>query len=126
MSAAALEEWLRRLETRTPPEKIELGLERVAEVWQRLGSPRLAQHTIVVAGTNGKGSCVALAEAFLQAQGLVTAAYTSPHLLRFTERLRIAGTESNGEDWLAAFEAVEAARQQTLLTYFDFTTLAAF
>ncbi|MGA1561828.1 MAG: bifunctional tetrahydrofolate synthase/dihydrofolate synthase [Gammaproteobacteria bacterium] len=126
MSAAALEEWLRRLETRTPPERIELGLERVAEVWQRLGSPRLAQHTIVVAGTNGKGSCVALAEAFLQAQGLVTAAYTSPHLLRFTERLRIAGEESNAQDWVAAFEVVEKARQQTQLTYFEFTTLAAF
>ena len=126
MSTAALDEWLRRLETRTPPEQIELGLERVAEVWQRLGMPRLAQHTIVFAGTNGKGSCVALSEAFLQAQGLRTAAYTSPHLLRFTERLRLAGQESNPEDWVAAFDAVETARQQTPLTYFEFTTLAAF
>jgi dihydrofolate synthase/folylpolyglutamate synthase len=126
MSTAALDEWLRRLETRTPPEQIELGLERVAEVWQRLGMPRLAQHTIVFAGTNGKGSCVALSEAFLQAQGLRTAAYTSPHLLRFTERLRLSGQESNAEDWVAAFEAVETARQQTPLTYFEFTTLAAF
>ena len=126
MSAAALDEWLRRLETRTPVEQIELGLERVAEVWQRLGAPRLAQHTVVFAGTNGKGSCVALSEALLQAQGLRTAAYTSPHLLRFTERLRLAGQESEAEDWVAAFDAVEAARQQTSLTYFEFTTLAAF
>jgi dihydrofolate synthase/folylpolyglutamate synthase len=126
MSTAALDEWLRRLETRTPPEQIDLGLERVAEVWRRLGAPRLAQHSIVFAGTNGKGSCVALSEAFLQAQGLRTAAYTSPHLLRFTERLRLAGQESNAEDWVAAFDAVEAARQQTPLTYFEFTTLAAF
>jgi dihydrofolate synthase/folylpolyglutamate synthase len=126
MSTAALDEWLRRLETRTPPEQIDLGLERVAEVWRRLGAPRLAQHSIVFAGTNGKGSCVALSEAFLQAQGLRTAAYTSPHLLRFTERLRLAGQESNAEDWVAAFDAVEAACQQTPLTYFEFTTLAAF
>ncbi len=126
MSAAAFDEWLRRLETRTPSTHIVLGLERVAEVWQRLGAPRVAQTTIIFAGTNGKGSCVALTEAILHAQGLTTAAYTSPHLLRFSERLRIQTRESQTEDWVRAFAAIEEARAEISLTYFEFTTLAAF
>lgn len=118
-----LEDWLALLEARhhTP---IDLGLERCGEVWQRLGAPRPARRVITVAGTNGKGSTVAWIGAALDALGLRHGAYTSPHLLRFNERLRLAGRDVADDVLVEAFEAVESARGKTSLTYFEFTTLA--
>ncbi|WP_323844918.1 bifunctional tetrahydrofolate synthase/dihydrofolate synthase [Microbulbifer magnicolonia] len=120
----SLQTWLTRLEKLHPTE-IELGLKRVAEVARALGVEKPAPRVISVAGTNGKGSCVATMEALLCAGGHSVGAYSSPHLLRFNERVRIDGAEVADADLIRAFEAVEAVRGQTSLTYFEFTTLAA-
>jgi dihydrofolate synthase/folylpolyglutamate synthase len=118
-----LAEWLAFIE-RQHPKTIALGLERVAEVWRRMsvapGCP-----VITVAGTNGKGSCCAMLEAMLRAGAYRTGLYTSPHLLHYNERVRIAGTDASDEALCASFEAVEAARADIALTYFEYGTLAA-
>jgi dihydrofolate synthase/folylpolyglutamate synthase len=80
---------------------------------------------ISVGGTNGKGSCVALLESMLSAQGYRVCAYTSPHLLRYNERIRVGGLEAADDVLCAAFARVEAARGDVPLTYFEFGTLAA-
>lgn len=121
----ALENWLARLE-RAGPAPIALGLERVEAVAGRLfAGPLLQCPVLTVAGTNGKGSVVHHADALLRAAGLHTGRYTSPHLLRFNERIVIDGQAVSDGQLLAAFEAVDAARAGTDLTYFEFTTLAA-
>lgn len=109
---------------------IDLGLARVAAVWRRLGAPVPAPLVISVGGTNGKGSTIAFLEAMLAAQGLRVGTYTSPHLLRYNERVRVAGAEAGDEALLVAFAEVEAARWGTgadavPLTFFEFGTLAA-
>ncbi|WP_248730129.1 MULTISPECIES: bifunctional tetrahydrofolate synthase/dihydrofolate synthase [Halomonadaceae] len=124
-------DWLSLIE-RQHPVSIDLGLERVAEVAKRLGlltGRGLARRVITVAGTNGKGSTVALLEALALAHGRSTAGYTSPHLLRYNERLRFDGVEASDEALIAGFERVEAVRLQgapVSLTYFEVGTLAAF
>ncbi len=110
---------------RLHPKNIELGLERVRPVAERLGVLRPAARVLTVAGTNGKGSTVAMLEAACRAAGLRVGAYTSPHIERYHERIRIDGREVEDADLIAAFEAVEAARAATPLTYFEFGTLAA-
>ena len=120
--------WLARVE-RLHPAAIELGLDRVREVAHRLGlvddrGHRLGCTTIVVAGTNGKGSTCAMLEAILLAGGYRCGCYTSPHLVAFNERARIDGVPATDAQLLPHFEAVEAARQGVSLTYFEFTTLA--
>ncbi|HEX5352945.1 MAG TPA: bifunctional tetrahydrofolate synthase/dihydrofolate synthase [Rhodanobacteraceae bacterium] len=105
---------------------IDMGLERVHEVWRRMGAPRLAPVVISVGGTNGKGSTVAFLEAMLRAGGMRAGAYTSPHILRYNERVCVDGTETGDEALVDAFERVEAARGDVTLTYFEFGTLAAF
>ncbi|HEX5123284.1 MAG TPA: bifunctional tetrahydrofolate synthase/dihydrofolate synthase [Rhodanobacteraceae bacterium] len=110
---------------RVHPRAIELGLDRVRAVWQRLGSPRPAPVVITVGGTNGKGSTVAFLEAMLRADGKRVGAYTSPHLLRYNERVRIDGVDAGDDALVAAFERIEAARGDVALTYFEYGTLAA-
>ena len=90
-----------------------------------LGVARPAECVVTVAGTNGKGSCVALLEAVALQTGAKTGAYTSPHLRRYNERIRIAGRELADEDIVHSFECVEEARGDVPLTYFEFGTLAA-
>ena len=107
------------------PKSIDMGLGRVGEVAKRLGIGKPARHVITVGGTNGKGSTVAFLEAIARAAGLRTGAYTSPHLLRYNERVRIDGAEASDEALVAAFERIEAARGEVPLTYFEFGTLAA-
>ncbi len=107
------------------PQQVELGLTRVRQVWQALGAPTPARQVITIAGTNGKGSCVALLQVMLQAAGYRVGAYTSPHLRRYNERLVIAGGPVTDEMLCAAFVAVEHARHTTPLTYFEYGTLAA-
>jgi dihydrofolate synthase/folylpolyglutamate synthase len=124
-----LAEWLAYQEG-VNPRSIELGLERVRAVWQRMGAPPIARHVITVGGTNGKGSTVALLEAMLHAAGRRTGAFTSPHLLAYNERVRIDGRDADDAALVAAFERIEAARMQGAeapipLTYFEFGTLAA-
>ena len=117
-----LPDWLRRLETLSPRE-IDLGLERVAEVRDRmaLGPPARA---ILVGGTNGKGSSVAMLSALLSGRGAV-GTYTSPHAIRYNERIAVNFAPATDADIVAAFEQVEAARGDVPLTYFEFGTLAA-
>jgi dihydrofolate synthase/folylpolyglutamate synthase len=104
-----LQEWLDYIE-RQHPKSIEMGLERTRETAHRLSLGKPATHVITVGGTNGKGSTVAFVEAIARAAGLKVGTYTSPHLLRYNERVRIDGREASDEELVAAFEAVEAAR----------------
>jgi dihydrofolate synthase/folylpolyglutamate synthase len=119
-----LAEWL-DYQQRVHPRAIELGLERVRVVWQRLAAPRPAPVVISVGGTNGKGSTTAFLQSMLTASGKRVGAYTSPHLLRYSERVRIAGREADDAALCAAFARIEAARGEIALTYFEFGTLAA-
>lgn len=121
-----LGQWLALLEARHG-QRIELGLERVARVRDALQAESKAVR-IVVGGTNGKGSTCAMLEAVLQAAGYKVGLYTSPHLLRYNERVRIAGLEADDEALAQGFAAVEAARIAAggvPLTYFEHGTLAA-
>jgi dihydrofolate synthase/folylpolyglutamate synthase len=118
-----LDAWLVRLE-QLHPSAIDLGLERVRRVKDALGlSPSFP--VITVGGTNGKGSTCAYLEAILAAAGYRTGLYTSPHLLRYNERVRVAGVEAGDAELVAAFERVDAARGEVSLTYFEFGTLGA-
>ncbi len=119
-----LEQWLSWQET-LHPKKIDLGLERVRSVARVMGldCPR---HTVVtIAGTNGKGSSVALLSAMLSASGVKVGSYISPHLLRYNERIRIEDQEVSDEDLCIAFERVDQARGDVTLSYFEFGTLTA-
>jgi dihydrofolate synthase/folylpolyglutamate synthase len=122
-SFTCLDDWLPWLETLSPRE-IDLGLDRVDTVLKVLDLPR-AERVIIVAGTNGKGSSVAMLEALLANAGYKTACYTSPHVLRYNERIRIDGLAASDDEIIAAFERVQSARQDVALTYFEFGTLAA-
>ncbi|NVM91296.1 dihydrofolate synthase/folylpolyglutamate synthase [Variovorax sp. SG517] len=116
-----LNDWLERAE-RLHPKNIELGLERAKEMAQRLGL-RFGCPVITVAGTNGKGSTCAMLESILTHAGYRTAVFTSPHLVRFEERLRLLGEAVDASKLIASFEVVEKARGEMPLTYFEFTTL---
>jgi dihydrofolate synthase/folylpolyglutamate synthase len=120
----SLAEWLTYIEQQHPA-TIDMGLERVRTVATAMGLGQPAPHTIVVGGTNGKGSTVAFIEAIARAAGWKVGAYTSPHLLRYNERVRIDGEDASDAALLAAFNAIEDARGSTTLTYFEYGTLAA-
>lgn len=124
MTESALAVWLARLEA-LYPQPIKLGLDRVAAVANTLGLLPVQVPVVTVAGTNGKGSVVATVEALLHRSGVVAGVYTSPHLLRFNERIRIATEQAADAEIVAALEEVEAARGEIPLTYFEYTTLAA-
>lgn len=121
---ATLEQWLAHIEQQHP-QAIAMGLERVREVAQRMQLGRPAEHCIVVGGTNGKGSTVAFIEAIARAAEWKVGAYTSPHLLRYNERVRIDGKDVDDASLVAGFNAVEDARGDTALTYFEYGTLCA-
>jgi dihydrofolate synthase/folylpolyglutamate synthase len=120
-----LDEWL-DYQQRLHPLGIDLGLDRVNAVWQRMGAPALARRVITVGGTNGKGSTVAFLENMLAAAGLDVGCYTSPHLMRYNERIRIGGVDADDAALVNSFERIETARGDIPLTYFEFGTLAAF
>jgi dihydrofolate synthase/folylpolyglutamate synthase len=124
MARRSLEEWLRFQES-LYPRWIELELGRVRGAWQSLGAPLPSGPVFTVAGTNGKGSTVALLEAFLISAGRRPGVYTSPHLVAYNERVRVAGRAVDEAALVAAFERVEAARGATPLTFFEYGTLAA-
>jgi dihydrofolate synthase/folylpolyglutamate synthase len=122
-ASAGLVEWLAYLEA-LHPATIDLGLDRVAAVRDSLGL-RPPFPIITVGGTNGKGSTCALLESCLRCAGYRTGLYTSPHLLRYNERVRIDGRQADDASLVRAFEKVERARGDYSLTYFEFGTLAA-
>jgi dihydrofolate synthase/folylpolyglutamate synthase len=117
-----LDDWLAHCE-RLHPKTIELGLDRVSAVARRMGL-QFTCPVFTVAGTNGKGSTCAMLEAILLQAGWRTGVYTSPHLVHFEERCRIAGEIVKADELAPHFERVEAARENVSLTYFEFTTLA--
>lgn len=121
--AHTLSEWLGRIE-KLHPKTMDLGLDRVREVAARMGIA-LPCTVITVGGTNGKGSSCAMLESILLAAGYRVGLYTSPHLVRFNERVRLGGVMVDDATLVEQFEAVEAARGETGLTYFEFSTLAA-
>jgi len=125
MTKRSLGEWLAYLE-QLHPSAIDMGLERSQKVLARLQLGKLAPRVVTVTGTNGKGSTCAFVASMLRAQGLKVGVYSSPHLLRYNERVLIDGQEASDERLCEAFAAVEAARGEISLTYFEMGTLAAF
>ena len=115
--------WLAHCE-RLHPVGMDLTLDRVERVRARLGLSFAHTTLVVVAGTNGKGSTCALVESVARAGGWRTGVFSKPHLVRFEERCRVDGIEVDGEALVPHFAAVEAARDGTTLTYFEFTLLA--
>ncbi len=128
---ASLADWLAYLES-LHPKTIALGLDRVRAVHANLDA-RIACPVVTVGGTNGKGSTCAMMESILRSAGYRVGLYTSPHLVRFNERIRLLGVDATDDQIVAAFDAVEDARlatpdatgEPTPLTYFEFGTLAA-
>ncbi len=119
-----LDQWLNWLE-QAHPKKIDLGLARTAEVAARLGLTQIAYPVVSIAGTNGKGSTVAMMASILQAAGLSVGTYTSPHLLRYNERIRVGNSDATDARIIEAFTAIDQARGEISLSYFEFSTLAA-
>ena len=122
-AGSPLSDWLTWLETLSPKE-IDLGLERVQSVLEKL-SIEIPENVLLIAGTNGKGSSVAMCEALLCAAGYRVGAYTSPHVVRYNERIAVDAVPASDEQIIAAFERVAAVRQDMPLTYFEYGTLAA-
>ncbi|MFG0379613.1 bifunctional tetrahydrofolate synthase/dihydrofolate synthase [Pseudomonas sp. zbq_18] len=125
MSQRSLADWLSYLE-QLHPSAIDMGLERSRQVAERLGLGKPAPLVVTVTGTNGKGSTCALLAALLHEQGLKVGVYSSPHLLRYNERVQFDGREATDSEFCEAFAAVESARAEISLTYFEMGTLAAF
>ena len=124
MRFTQLSDWLAWQE-RLHPTTIELGLERPRRVLQRLGWRPPRCPVFVIGGTNGKGSCVVLLDGILGAAGYRVGTFTSPHLVRYNERITVAGREISDASLIAAFERIDAARGDISLTFFEFNTLAA-
>ncbi|MFO3675695.1 bifunctional tetrahydrofolate synthase/dihydrofolate synthase [Pseudomonas protegens] len=125
MTQRTLGEWLAYLE-QLHPSAIDMGLARSQQVASQMGLGKLAPRVVTVTGTNGKGSTCAFVASLLRAQGLQVGVYSSPHLLRYNERVQINGVEATDEQLCEAFAAVEAGRGEVTLTYFEMGTLAAF
>ena len=119
-----LAEWL-ELHESVHPKSIDLDLQRVGAVADRLALRPVPYRVITVGGTHGKGSTVAHLSALLGALGTRTGAFTSPHLVRYNERIRVDGNEVSDTELIGVFERIEAARGATTLTFFEYNTLAA-
>ena len=120
----SLKDWLDWQES-LHPLAIDMGLERTAQVYHALNPDCIKPPTITVAGTNGKGSCIAYLEAIYRAQGYRVGAYSSPHILKYNERIKIDGKPVSDELICEAFARIESVRGNTSLSYFEFGTLAA-
>lgn len=107
------------------PREIDLGLERIQTVVDSMGIGKPASKVVVIAGTNGKGSCVSSMEAILVNSGLQVGSYTSPHIHNYNERIRLNGVETDSELICAAFAEVDRCRKAISLSYFEYSTLAA-
>ncbi len=125
MTSRSLADWLAYLE-QLHPTAIDMGLDRVRAVAARMAMTRPAPLVVTVTGTNGKGSTCAFIASLLNAQGLKIGSYSSPHLLRYNERVLLSGREASDAELCEAFAVVEAARGEISLTYFEMGTLAAF
>ncbi|HXJ20391.1 MAG TPA: Mur ligase family protein [Polyangia bacterium] len=124
MSGPRYVDLLARLDVAAQAHGVELGLDRVRRALARLGDPQRRYASVQIAGTNGKGSTAAMAEAILRAAGLRTGLYTSPHLARFTERIRVDGHEADGDGLAGLDLRVQATGER--LTYFEVATILGF
>ena len=128
MTSRSLQEWLTSVEARHPNE-IDLGLERISEVWSRIQTKIPEQlrkpKIITVAGTNGKGSCVAAMQAILLEHDYAVGSFTSPHFVRYNERININGEVASDRLIVDAFELIEDMRESISLTYFEINALAS-
>jgi len=120
----SLTQWLARQES-VHPKSIDMGLERVSRVARSLGLDKPSSRIVTVGGTNGKGSTVAHLDALLRAAGASTGMFTSPHFIRYNERIRVQGREVEDAELVDAFERIEQARGTTTLTFFEYNALAA-
>ncbi|HWM71905.1 MAG TPA: folylpolyglutamate synthase/dihydrofolate synthase family protein [Steroidobacteraceae bacterium] len=119
-----LAEWL-ALQESVHPKTIDMGLARVSSVARTLGVDKPSSRVITVGGTNGKGSTVAHLDSLLRAAGASTGMFTSPHFIRYNERIRVGGVEVEDAELINAFERIDAARGSTTLTFFEYNALAA-
>jgi dihydrofolate synthase/folylpolyglutamate synthase len=120
----SLEDWLSWFET-LHPKKIDLTLDRLLVILQRLDLRRPPYKVVTVAGTNGKGSCVSMLESIYWHAGYTVGAFTSPHVWRFNERIRVDGCDASDAELVELFETIEAALGTTTLSYFESSTVAA-
>lgn len=124
-SLHTLQDWLAWQES-IHDKNIDFDLNRLRSVFQKLQLPKLAKKTVIVAGTNGKGSTVAMLESIYTNAGYQVGAYTSPHLLDYNERIRINAQPVSDQHLIGTFHTIEAIRGETPLTYFEYATLTAF
>lgn len=122
--ARTLADWL-AFQQRAHPSSVDLGLARVAAVAGRMGLLPVRVPSVIVGGTNGKGSTATFIAALLRARGERVGLFTSPHLVRYNERIRIDGVEAGDEELCAAFARIESLRGDTTLTFFEYNALAA-
>lgn len=120
----SLDEWLAWLAT-LHPKQIDMSLDRVNGVLAALGIADPPYQVVTVAGTNGKGSCVALLESIYLKAGYRVGAFTSPHLIAFNERIRFAGADLDDQSLIGVFEKIETARGELTLSYFEASAVAA-
>jgi len=120
-----VDEWLDWQQT-VHPLNIDFKLERILSVYKKLNISKIANKIITVAGTNGKGSTVSFLESVLNEKKYHVGTFTSPHILRYNERIKINGIEIDDESLLEIFELIDEVRGDTTLTYFEFATLSAF
>ena len=120
-----LNEWL-EWQQKLHPANIDFKIERIKSVYNRLGIERIADKVIIIAGTNGKGSTVSILESLLCQANFKVGAFTSPHIQRYNERIKIDKKEISDEEIIDAFKYIDDRRGEISLTYFEFATLAAF
>lgn len=124
MKSRTLDEWL-ALQQSVHVRGIDLELSRVTRVARHLGVDKPRCPVVTVGGTNGKGSVVAFLESIVQSADTTAGVFTSPHLIRYNERIRVGGREATDDELIEAFERIERARGDTTLTYFEYNALAA-
>ena len=125
MNPDLLSDWLKYINSNRPNEG-EFGLDRLHSIFTEIVKKPLAQKTILVGGTNGKGTTVEYLQSFLISAGYSVGVYTSPHLIEFNERIRINNIPVDDEKIIRSFKLINNLKQETRLTYFDYATLAAF
>ena len=125
MSFSTLNEWL-EFQQGINPKEIDLSLDRVQTLYNKLQINIPEKNVFLIGGTNGKGTTTSILEQLFRKKGYKTGAFTSPHLTQYNERVRINLNNSFDQDWVSAFEIIEAVRGDVSLTYFEFSALAAF
>ena len=121
----SLDEWL-NWQQNLHPKNIDFKIERIKSVYNKLNIKQIAKKIVIIAGTNGKGSTVAILESLLHESKFKVGSFTSPHILKYNERIKISKQNIDDEALVDAFEVIDAARGDITLTYFEFATLAAF